>query len=89
MILNGRAKRPIEKNSVEPGIVYIAGAGPGDPGLLTVKTAHLLAIADVIIYDRLVNSELLNLCRADATLIYAGKKKGRQGSQSKINELML
>jgi uroporphyrinogen III methyltransferase/synthase len=71
------------------GKVYIAGAGPGDPSLLTVKTAELLRVADVVIYDRLVDPEVLKIARDGARKIYAGKRAGEQWIQEEINALML
>jgi uroporphyrin-III C-methyltransferase len=70
--------------------VYLAGAGPGDPELLTVKTVRILEKADVIIYDRLVSAEILALANPEATFIYAGKAQGRQEAmQSEIFRWML
>jgi uroporphyrin-III C-methyltransferase len=60
-----------------PGTVWLVGAGPGDPGLLTLLAHHALRHADVIVYDALVNADILKLARADANLIYAGKRGGR------------
>ncbi len=60
----------------EPGWVWLAGAGPGDPGLLTLLGAHAIAHADVILYDALVNVALLKLARPGTELIYAGKRRG-------------
>ena len=57
----------MEKKS--KGICYIAGAGPGDPGLVTVKTKKLIGEADVIVYDDLIGTELLHEKREDAELI--------------------
>lgn len=54
-------------------MVYLIGAGPGDPGLITVRGLELLRSADVVIYDRLIAPELLRQARADAELIYVGK----------------
>jgi uroporphyrinogen III methyltransferase / synthase len=71
------------------GKVYIAGAGPGDPSLLTVKAAELLKLADVIIYDRLVDPEILKIARGGARKVYAGKRAGEQWIQEEINALML
>ncbi|WP_261129017.1 uroporphyrinogen-III C-methyltransferase [Bacillus sp. Marseille-Q3570] len=55
------------------GKVYLVGAGPGDPGLITVKGMKCIEEADVILYDRLINKELLNYAKEDAELIYCGK----------------
>ena len=71
------------------GKVYIVGAGPGSPDLLTVKAARLLKKADVVIYDRLVNPEVLKLVRGSARKIYAGKRTGEGHLQGRINDLML
>lgn len=70
--------------------VYLVGAGPGDPGLCTVTGTRLISKADVIIYDYLVNSVLLEGARADAELIYAGKKGfSAHLGQDKINVLLI
>lgn len=58
------------------GRVYLVGAGPGDPGLITVKGLAALRSADVVMYDALSNPDLLKECRADAELIDAGKRGG-------------
>ena len=58
-------------------LVYLIGAGPGDPGLISVKGAECLAKADVIVYDYLSNPRLLSHCRPDAEKIYVGKKGSR------------
>ncbi len=60
------------------GKVYLIGAGPGDPELLTLKAARLLASAPVVVYDRLVSSEILAFANPRAKFIYAGKEPGRQ-----------
>ena len=71
------------------GKVYLVGAGPGDPGLLTLKGKRCLEEADVIIYDYLVDIRLLDYVRPEATLLYAGKRGGgRAVPQQTINELM-
>ena len=73
----------------KPGKVYIIGAGPGDPGLITLRAVECLGLADVVIYDNLVNEELLKYAPPNARLIYAGKKGGDHTlSQDKINELL-
>ncbi len=73
-----------------PGTVYLVGAGPGDPGLITVKGLKLLQRADVIVYDRLVPDELLDETRADAELVYVGKTPHRRSiSQEEINAILV
>ena len=58
------------------GVVYLVGAGPGDPGLLTVRGAELLATADVVLHDRLIGAAALSRARPDAELVYVGKRPG-------------
>lgn len=71
------------------GIVYLVGAGPGDPGLLTRRGAEVLARADVVFYDRLVHPDLLKLA-PDARLVDVGKRPGESGSgQALINEQLI
>jgi uroporphyrinogen III methyltransferase/synthase len=73
-----------------PAKVYLIGAGPGDPGLLTVKGREVLGRADAIVYDNLVNLRLLRLARPGAELIYAGKRAGQHSaSQEAINALLV
>jgi uroporphyrinogen III methyltransferase/synthase len=70
--------------------VYLVGAGPGDPGLLTVRGAELLPRADVVVYDRLASPALLELVRAEAELVDVGKAPGRVAmTQEQINELLV
>lgn len=72
------------------GIVYIVGGGPGDPGLITVKGLNCLRQADVVLYDRLVASELLNEASVNAELIDVGKEpKRHRRSQEEINALLI
>lgn len=72
------------------GKVYLVGAGPGDPGLITVKGLTLLRQADVIAYDRLIPHELLDEARAEAELIDVGKLPQKQRrSQDEINALLV
>jgi uroporphyrin-III C-methyltransferase len=72
------------------GKVYLIGAGPGDPKLLTIKAAEAITVSDVIVYDYLVNPEVLAHSRRDAELIYAGKRAGEPSiSQAQINRLLI
>ncbi len=74
------------------GKVYIVGAGPGDPELLTLKALRIIQMADVILYDRLVGEEIMNMIKEmGKELIYVGKKSGERGydRQIEINELMV
>ena len=72
------------------GKIYLIGAGPGDPKLLTIKAAECIAAADVIVYDYLVNPEVLAHARRGAELIYAGKRTGEPSvSQSEINRILI
>ena len=58
------------------GRVFLVGAGPGDPGLLTARALELIAQADTILYDRLIPAEALEGARADAELLFVGKEGG-------------
>jgi uroporphyrinogen III methyltransferase/synthase len=72
------------------GYVYLIGAGPGDPGLITVKGRDCLTQAQVVLYDYLANDELLRLAPKGAELIYAGKVGGGHNrEQNQINELLV
>jgi uroporphyrin-III C-methyltransferase len=72
------------------GTVYLVGAGPGDPGLLTLKAKALLDRADVVIYDALVSADVLAMARPGAKLINAGKRKGQHSLlQAETNQLMI
>jgi len=73
-----------------PGEVWLAGAGPGDPRLLTVLALHAVASADDIVYDALVDARVLKLARAGAELIAAGKRGGRPSPQQRdINDVLI
>jgi uroporphyrin-III C-methyltransferase len=61
-----------------PGTIYLVGAGPGDPELLTVKALRILQLADIIFYDRLIPPAILALAHPSARLVYAGKSLGEQ-----------
>ena len=58
------------------GTVYLIGAGPGDPGLLTIKAKNCIETADVVVYDYLASPFLLDYAKPDAQIIYVGKKGG-------------
>lgn len=68
---------PFPLPEFEPGWVWLAGAGPGDPSLLTVAAWHALRSADVILYDALIDHRILGLAREGAEAVYAGKRGGR------------
>ena len=87
-----KTRRPSGIRMPEPfeGQVYLVGAGPGDPGLLTLKGAHYLQRADVILYDDLLDDRLLELAAVDCEKIYVGKRGGRKSrSQEEINKLLI
>ncbi|MCX5832983.1 MAG: SAM-dependent methyltransferase, partial [Deltaproteobacteria bacterium] len=74
----------------QKGLVLIVGAGPGDPGLITLKGVRALMRADVIVYDQLASAELLQFAQKDARLIYVGKKGGDHTiPQREINDLLV
>jgi uroporphyrin-III C-methyltransferase len=71
------------------GKLYLIGAGPGDPELMTLKAARVLGACDVVLYDRLVGAEVLSFARVDAELIYVGKhEREQQHTQGRIFELI-
>src|SRR5437016_619670 len=72
------------------GMVYLVGAGPGDAGLLTLRGAELMARADVVVYDALVNPDLLRLAPKSAEIIYGGKRgKEHAIPQAELNQLLI
>ena len=71
------------------GKVYLVGAGPGDPGLLTLKGLRILRDADVVVYDYLANPELLLETKPGAEIIYVGRHANERLSQDTINRLLV
>jgi uroporphyrinogen III methyltransferase/synthase len=79
--MNGKGKK---------GKVYLVGAGPGDPGLLTLRGRELLERAEVVIYDRLASPRLMDYVNPEAEKIYVGKRIGRHvARQDEINDLII
>jgi uroporphyrinogen III methyltransferase/synthase len=73
-----------------PGIVYLVGAGPGDPGLMTIRALDLIVAADVIVHDRLIPQDALAAARPDAEILYVGKEPGAMSvAQEGIEELLI
>ncbi|MDQ3709456.1 MAG: SAM-dependent methyltransferase, partial [Actinomycetota bacterium] len=74
----------------QPATVYLVGGGPGDPGLLGLRAARLLASATFVAYDRLSPPEALALCPGEAEQVYVGKLPDRHAlAQDEINELLV
>ena len=77
-------------NNLEAGKVWLIGAGPGDPELLTIKAARLIAQADALVFDHLVGNGIMEMARPDARRIYAGKEASKHTlPQEAINKLLV
>ena len=76
--------------TARPGVVYLVGAGPGDPGLITARALELISSADVILHDRLIPPGALDAARPDVELIYVGKRPGEPAMpQDEIERVMI
>jgi uroporphyrin-III C-methyltransferase len=90
----GRSSTPVTSSprtgTPRTGKVYLVGAGPGDPGLMTVKGKTLLECADCVIYDALISEPILAMINPQAEQIHAGKRRGRHSlTQTDINQLLI
>ena len=87
---DGSQQKRVERTTAQKGTVYLVGAGPGDPELLTLKAADLLAAADVVLHDDLVPQAILDRCGSETRRISVGKRCGNRSiTQQQIHELMI
>ena len=84
------AEQELHHRESPKGEIYLVGAGPGDPGLLTLRGLQVLQLADVVLYDHLVSEQVLDLCRRDADRICVGKRAGAHlVIQEETNQLLV
>ncbi len=89
-VLLAEAIDSADSDKLSQGEVYLVGAGPGDPDLLTFRALRLLQKADVVLYDRLVGKGIVDLARRDAEMVYVGKARDKHAlPQDNINELLV
>nr|WP_275254101.1 siroheme synthase CysG [Acinetobacter baumannii] len=89
-VADSMLEQALQEWKAPKGEVYLVGAGPGDPELITLKALRLMQQADVVIYDRLVSAPILELCRRDAIKIYVGKARSNHSvPQDGINALLV
>jgi uroporphyrin-III C-methyltransferase len=84
-----RVKQVAKLPAFEKGSVWLVGAGPGDPGLLTLHAFNALSQADVVLYDALVDETILGLAGPQASCVYAGKRSGDGATQQDITDRMI